>query len=467
MSEEYLTFAKVFNDTSNLHRVVSFSDLGLFEFQHMRQHVFQLYSILKEKYRSRVIFNFNSPYYSAISFLAACFADKEMILIGNDVPEKYLDNYIESDEIVLTDQNITKFNKAEVIQIKRVLLNSCETFNIRGDKLPEFDADSIEFTLICRSEQNGEIGKFPRTVGSIERELNAVIRSFPQITNNCVFAFTLPITHGFDLVHCSLMAVLARGCVLAKRVVSPQSLAQLSTMDFVFITTCDFINELNPELLIPRATVVFSLGGILSRGAALTASQSFGCSIIQFIGSLYTGCLGYKDPLKSNVFTLFAGVEYQITKDSNLVITKHFIGNNPYTTNYIVAKQDKGFVIFGDKERSIAINGEKYFLDDLERIITNTGKVKNAVAVALKDSDISEYYVGLVVSVTPEMMHILEHSKAKTAFIMDLRKELEGQVPEDLIPRKVRFLNEILYNDNGSVDYSSLLKCFSHTRVIN
>lgn len=459
MSSEYLTFAKVFDDLSEPHRVVSFSELGVYEFQHMRQHVIQLYNVLKNKYRPRVVINFESPYYSAVAFLAAAFACKDIILIGGNIEDDYLYEYIDSDEIVLSDKNITKYYNANVLQISKLLINCYEDVDFASQVLPEFNAKDVTFSLLSGDE--GEVRDYPRSIASIEEELNSTISCFPQLLEQGVFSYTLPPTHGFDIVHCSLMAVLARGSLLAKQVISQQALAQLSTMNFVFITSSDFLDNIDPDLVVPRASIVFSIGGNLSKGTTLTAYQSFHCPIIQMIGSLHTGCLGYRDALISNSFKLFKEIKYFVNNEYNLVITKNFINEEPFTTNYIVAENNDAITIIGEKDRVITIKGSTYSLKTVEDILMDTGKIVNAVAVALRDGDLGETYVGVVVSIPDEMIHILENSKNKSLFIMELRNDLQGKLPEELIPRKVRFLDKILYNANGRVDYQSLLNCFS------
>ncbi len=455
-NNNFVSFKDIFFDTSEPHRIVSLSDKGLIEFQKMRFDVYKLYRAFIQSYRDRIIVNVSNPYFNVILTLAVALAKKSLFM-SSSLTNQEFEEFVDSEDIYITDNLEYALTKVKCFDIEEILSEEVLDDNI---EFPDFDAREMLFSVVTKDPENG-FSYNTRTLASIEDEINASFEAFAELKGKYIAVCTEKLNLGFFLVHGAFLSFLAKGIMHTCRFMTQQSLASLVSLDYVLITSCEFLKFLDTNIVLPQAKLVCFVGNVVNPEIAVLANQVFGCSVIQFMGNFQVGCFAYREPLVSQNIKLFNGIGYDIDPvDSSLIITDNFMHAPSNNTNLIVEVKRDGFEVIGDRRRLVWINDKKFFLDEIERLVDLLPTIKNSVALLKTEEGTNMPYVCLVVQITQDEKEKICRSKDKSDYVIHIREELQNTLPKELIPRKVRIIDEITFDAEGKVNIGELEKLF-------
>ncbi|MDY5779624.1 MAG: hypothetical protein SPK04_06750 [Succinivibrionaceae bacterium] len=458
MADEILTFQEVFNDAREPHRIIAVSESKVVEYQTFRKDVYILYSKITQNYRPHVYINIQSPGYFLVAVLACAFAHRDIYNVST-LSQESIEELVESDDLFFTDIDDFSVSKCMVINIHELV---GEHYDSVGDfAMPTIDSENVTHYLLVEAP-NHTIIRNPLSIHSMEKLIHAMLKTFPDIEPGTVFCYTDKLSFGFYLIFGALLSFLKRGIIYLPRIKTQNSLINLLTHPYVLITSYDFIKTINTETTIPRATFVAFLGRVINQQTILHASQIFHSQLVQYIGTARSFCYAYRSPIKSNLIHLLDGIEYKLDKNNVLVLTKNIVREEEYNTNLIVKPKHNGFELVGDAQRLIFVDGQKFFLDEVEKYALGMEHIKNAAALAIKDDkrNAKDACVCLAIELEDNYKNSFNENRERTNFIIGIRSDLETVLPSQLVPRKVRLIEKMPYNKSGMINYDNLVENF-------
>lgn len=192
-------------------------------------------------------------------------------------------------------------------------------------------------------------------------------------------------------------------------------------------------------------------------------------SVLEIYGSTETGAIGQRDPLRQNRFQIPSIVETKLgamegTEERELEIKSPFLShksflledkgwkqytipqNEYYATNDLGNLSERGWFLFGRKDRIIKHKGKRVSLDRIESEILGLSLPGEFVCVSISDG--SGDTIGLFSSaiLTPE----------------EVFTKLRSELPESHIPRVILTNRSLPLLPNGKIDYSTITKLCSN-----
>lgn len=258
-----------------------------------------------------------------------------------------------------------------------------------------------------------------------------------------------------------------------------------------FAEMCLIDKNFNKEIM-PKLEKMFFAGEILSNSLILKLKERFGdISIINGYGPTEATVLVTAVEINSEIFNKYDSIPigypidscelYLIDENGNKVIQdsekgelyikgpsvsigyynndsmtqKNFIIDKDnimiYKTGDLAYKKDKMFFYCGRKDFQIKLNGFRIELEDIENNLKNVSIVNSAVVIPMyKDYRISHLkaYVTLNTKLNDKEFKI----------VYSIKDELKKLIPEYMIPRNIKIMDNLPINTNGKIDRKLLME---------
>ncbi|TGL41440.1 AMP-binding protein [Leptospira perdikensis] len=192
-------------------------------------------------------------------------------------------------------------------------------------------------------------------------------------------------------------------------------------------------------------------------------------SVLEIYGSTETGAMGFRDPLRQNRFQILNGLEIKLvpaegTEESELQIKSPFLShksflletkgwtqydiphNEYYATNDLGNWSERGWYLFGRKDRIIKHKGKRVSLDRIESEILGLSLPGKFICVSIQDDIGDTIALFSSTNLTP------------AEIFTTLRKEM----PESHIPKVILTNQSLPLLPNGKIDYPTITKLCSN-----
>lgn len=258
------------------------------------------------------------------------------------------------------------------------------------------------------------------------------------------------------------------GYLIPKRLGVPIRLGAPTATANLWITSSPQLQmALDSKASLPKQAVVSGMKFPVA--LARTLRDRGDLSVLEIYGSTETGAIGYRDPLRQNRFQIPSIVETKLvpmegTEERELEIKSPFLSrksflledkgwkqytipqNEYYATNDLGNLSERGWFLFGRKDRIIKHKGKRASLDRIESEILGLSLPGEFVCVSISDG--SGDTIGLFSSaiLTPE----------------EVFTKLRSELPESHIPRVVLTNRSLPLLPNGKIDYSTIAELCSN-----
>jgi acyl-coenzyme A synthetase/AMP-(fatty) acid ligase len=319
-----------------------------------------------------------------------------------------------------------------------------------------------ELTLFT-SGSSGKAKAITKSWQHINAELENLNRTF-TVDDDTRFVATVSHQHIYGMLFKLLWPFKYGKTFDCEFIEFPEQLAaKVAIAPCVIITSPAFITRLVKDNVLTahkhNIRAVFSSGGPLSDGDAITLYQQLGVGAWQVYGSTETGGIGYRQVINSTVtpWQVFKGIE--ISK-----VGQQLCVRSPYFADAQQLLDDTGeiltngyFILKGRLDRTIKLAEKRINLDAIERALL-THQAIEQVKVILLNNGVREQ-LALVACLTEFGQNELKRA-GKFEFNKLLKAHLAERFEAVCLPRKFRYVDAMPSNPQGKLAYVELEKLF-------
>lgn len=422
-----------------------------------RSHTAALCAVLKQTGARTAVLMTTDNYQFAVAMFAALHAEMNIVLPGN-----------------------LSSGTAERLQAEGALLVTDQTgfagaISILGH--PESDAELLPFDATASdvwfytSGSSGTPKRIHRTFATLEMELQLLADVLPEdepaevFTTSffhhaygIIFGFLLPLSRGLlsdTTPFHSPADFLARVDALA----TPGKLAWLVTTPAFIRVWAD-----NPDVcpLHHRPLRIQSAGAPLPIPAAQTLHSLTNAEFFEIFGSSETGVAAHRNPLATQEWTPFRGVQLSPAQEGSMRIDSPCIPPGEHASPGDNARllPNGNFLLLPRADNVVKIADKRISLAEVAQHLEACSLVKRAFALKLEGK--TRPILAAVVTPTTEGYELLR-SQGINAYRKALVIHLGHHLPTVLIPKKWRFVGDIPANAQGKTEMSTL-HSFFHSR---
>ncbi|MBR4806445.1 MAG: acyl-CoA synthetase, partial [Alphaproteobacteria bacterium] len=205
---------------------------------------------------------------------------------------------------------------------------------------------------------------------------------------------------------------------------------------------------------------IFTSGSLLGAKTSESACNMFGVSPFEVFGSTETGGVAYRQQQENTNWTIFDAVNVSV-RDGCMKINSPYAFQNPYLMSDAVDMiDDHHFKLLGRADRIVKIAEERVSLPDMEKWLMDNEYVSRAYCCAMRKGvrDI----IGCMLELT-NLGATKIISVGRRVFVDELKKYLAGFVPNVVLPRCVRIVNQIPTNAQGKFVKNEILAMLNST----
>ncbi|MBQ3683591.1 MAG: hypothetical protein II922_11065 [Succinimonas sp.] len=467
MDTDSLSITAPFLRPGNPHDVMGFTDAGIMERRMMRHHVAEILEIAAARPHARMVLDLSRFYLMRVSLLVSMYLSSRIICVGDNVSDPCLRQYLNDDDLLITDRFRGFSGNDNSIDISTTL-----TFS----SAPEKDEQILssrkigDISGICFALFGGDTGvsvqEYPVSLNVMEQQCRDQIREIPEIAEAGVAVSTFPPTHGFGFSHSLLMSMMLDLPMFDRALRQDSQVSLLGLPEYALFTSPEFLNSLNIGDVFPNCKLVLVNGFFEKMMNYIAANSIMDCPIIESLGTLAHGVIALRRLSHGKSFRFVNNVVYRLDEDGVLICNSYFDSERcSYPTEYVVNVTGREFVITGRRKRLVTCRGKSWNLDDMENTLERAGFGSRAAVFEYVPWKEKERYV--VIAVESEELCALsassdiENRGLAADYVNEIRNELSsGGYPSELLPRKVRFVRKISYNEFGRPDYERLKKLF-------
>ena len=466
MDIDSLSLVSSFYGTENPHDVMGFTDAGIMERRMFRHHVAELLQIISARPHARVVMELSRYYLMRVSLQVAMFVTDRIVLVGDNVSDPCLKQYLNDDDILITD--VFRGFSCNVIDLFTTLTfisdpDQDERILARG-RIP--DTSRITITLFG-GDTGVSVREYTAPLSLMESQCRNQIHGLPEISEARAVVSTFIPSSGFGFSHGLVMSMLLDIPMFDRRLINGAQIALLGLSDYALITSVSFLESLEKDDVIAGCRLVLVNGFFEKMMDYIAVSSVTDCPVVESLGTLTHGVIALRRLANGKSFHFVNSVRYQLDEDGVLTCNSCFDQENCcYPTEYTAQVTGRDFLITGRRKRLVAVRGKDYNLDDMEQCLERAGFGSRVAVFEFSRWKEKEKYI--VIAVESEELCMLSgsddiESRGLAAdYVNEIRNELIiGGYPGELLPRKVRFVRKISYNEFGRPDYERLKKVFS------
>lgn len=207
MDIDSLSLVSSFYRTENPHDVMGFTDSGIMERRMFRHHVAELLQIISARPHARVVMELSRYYLMRVSLQVAMFVTDRIVLVGDNVSDPCLKQYLNDDDILITD--VFRGFSCNVIDLFTTLTfisdpDQDERILARG-RIP--DTSRITITLFG-GDTGVSVREYTAPLSLMESQCRNQIHGLPEISEARAVVSTFIPSSGFGFSHGLVMSML-------------------------------------------------------------------------------------------------------------------------------------------------------------------------------------------------------------------------------------------------------------------
>lgn len=400
----------------------------------------------------------DDSYLFCVAFFAAVYAQKKIILPGNQQPAILLSLSAHFDAIVHDGLVASDFTKEQLI------LPLTDKFQASDLPFLALDLSQIELTLFT----SGSSG-LPKTVNKSLLMLDAEIEQLEALWGSLLadsnIVSTVSHQHIYGLLFRVLWPLCAGRAFQRFDLVYPEQLVACADNNMTLITSPALLKRLQQDKKSEPYRAVFSSGGPLGLTAAQQSYALFRQYPFEVFGSTETGGIGYRQQLQEAMpWTFFPGIVSQLTADNCLSLRSLWIDEKSWyqTSDQCALLDNNQFVLKGRIDRIVKIEEKRISLIEVEQRLNQLEWIEES-AVLLHD-DLKRLSLGAVIKLTVQGESTLQEL-GKGKFWIKLRQALRLWLEPVGIPRHYRVVCEIPVNKQGKRLHSEISHLFAKQKI--
>lgn len=286
-----------------------------------------------------------------------------------------------------------------------------------------------------------------------------------MIKADAVVASTVPHHHIYGLLFRILWPLLSGRSVYQTPVSYIEQLAELLNHYPVLLIASPAhlsrFGELN--LLTDKAYAVdsiFSSGGPLADHLPVVYQQAISVTPIEIFGSTETGGIAYRQRFDgTGRWQAFRGIELQADAEHCLAIRSPYLLSEHWfqTQDRVKLSDDRQFELLGRADRVVKIEEKRLSLPELEAHAMQHFAVLQAVAAVLS---LAKPQLVLLVQLTESGLSMLQ-SEGRLSMAQQLKTHLLKRFDAVLMPKKIRYVETLPYNEQGKLPLKVLESFFA------
>ncbi|GMQ48494.1 AMP-binding protein [Vibrio sp. 10N] len=398
--------------------------------------------------QQRVVLAFNNPWLHLVSMLACQQAGKTVVFPHNLAPAT-LSQYHQHAALMSDNHEATP---------DLLVSWSDTTRQVVDVRFQPIDAKSCQVELYT-SGSTGTPKKITKPLLVFEREAAVLEREFGQCRTVTKVVGSVSHIHIYGFLFLMVWPLLSGRPFHTSMVTNPDTANALCDQQTGFVTSPVFIEHLNTAGSGLCAAKVFSSGGPLS----YTASQGFralsGLLPIEVFGSSETGGIAWRQACEADKpWQLLQGLSYSTSQGQLIVRSPFILPEQDYVTDdRVVAIDERSFRLLGRSDRVVKIAEKRISLTAIERLAATLPEVAHAVAVTIDTDTRKAINLAIVLS---EVGVELNHSFKSGDWWRLLRQHLLKETESVALPRKVRVIEQIPYNNQGKINIQQIEELF-------
>lgn len=319
---------------------------------------------------------------------------------------------------------------------------------------------------VFTSGSTGDPKPIKKTVGQIEKEVEALEQLWPSKTESVVlatvshqhfygmmFRILWPISTGraFGRNLCEYVEDIfhqAKYCPLFTLVASPSHLGRFgSDLGWSMLETCchDVISSAAP----------------LSREDSLNISQQLSAPVREIYGSSETGAIAWRSQQSGErdaSWRALPSVTLRSLSDGSLFLQSPYLGEDDgfNLPDQVEFNKDGSFKLMGRLDRIVKVEGKRVSLVAIEKLLLFSRWVKNVRALTTERQRVE---TALVIQLTEEGTSLLQ-AEGRNFLIKKLKGLLRAHFEPVVLPRRWRFVEHMPYNKQGKLPLDALQVLF-------
>lgn len=398
-----------------------------------------------------------NAYSFSIAFIAAMYARKTPVLLGNITAHTF-DDIKEKADLVISDLNIERI-AVPAYEFSELLKKAEEFYKDLKSLKTETE---IEYLFSSLDEKSPIIFYTSGTTGKSKR-INKSLKSM-QIDITCSYELsdslesidnlklisTVPPYHMYGLTYRIFMPILRHIPMTTYMIRFPEELDNYKD-SVILITSPAFVKRLDTHIKSPDIRLCLSAGSPMPDDAALAFYNWADCPVTEIYGSTESNSMAHRDNRGDKpLFIPFSAVNFVKTVDGYKLDSLMSDGYDRIDDN--LEFEGQYFRITGRKDKIVKIEENRVSLTQIEKLLKDNPLIKDAVALVITRNRRS--CIGAVCVLNNES--IAQNINNQTAAVFDrksvvnaLKEYLKGYLPAVAIPRYFRIVETIPVNHMG------------------
>lgn len=418
--------------------------------------------LIKDKDIKSIAVCIENAYSFSIAFIAAMYAGKTPVLLGN-ITSHTFDDIESKADMVVSDLNITRIAVPSP-DFKELLEKAQKDYSALSEK-EQSDLNDRYFSslddnspiVFYTSGTTGKSKRVNKSLKSMQIDIACSHELSDRLENieNLKVISTVPPYHMYGLTYRIFMPILRHLPMTTYMLRYSEELSNY-TEPLVLVSSPAFVKRLDTKIKAPDIRLCISAGSPMPDESALSFYNWCQCAVTEIYGSTESNSMAHRDNRGDRpLFIPFSVVKFVKIEDGYKLDSQMSDGYSRIDDN--LEFEGELFRITGRKDKIVKIEENRISLTQIENLLKNNPLIEDAVALVitrnkrtcigavcvLKDSALAEHIEGSV-----------EHSTDKKAsdkknVVMALREYLKGYLPAVAIPRYFRIVNRIPVNHMG------------------
>jgi len=391
-------------------------------------------------------------YLFAVGLFALAYANKQIILPGNQQPEMFkllADKFdaLISDGLMLEDS---------------IKTHCCLPFHGQTVKsiTQSLNIESISLTLFT-SGSSGSPKAIPKTLALLNAEIMSLEKQWGALLENTHIVSTVSHQHIYGLLFRVLWPLCAGRSFQRVDHIYPEQLAHGALENTTLISSPALLKRLTEKTIESGYRAIFSSGGPLSYQAVVEAELNLKQIPIEVFGSTETGGVGFRQQNQEyQPWQAFSDIQVTVNELNCLKIKSPWINFNTWyqTSDQCELLDDQHFVLKGRVDRIIKIEEKRISLNEVEQRMNGLPWINESAVILLNQKQ--RISLGAVISLNQQGKDKLSEL-GKGKFWILLRQQLRRWIDPLAVPRHFRIINEIPVNKQSKRLHNELLALFN------
>ncbi|WP_153447841.1 AMP-binding protein [Vibrio algicola] len=422
-----------------------------------QSHVEQLTSRLRGVPQQKWAICTQDSYWFAVAFMAACHAQKHIILPGN-LQSGALLELSDHFEALLHDEVIDINAFAEPLLQSSISLpfsdakqKTAYPFELLGD---------TPITLFT-SGSSGAPKAIEKTLVLLDTELAQLEQTWGQELSGAIIASTVSHQHIYGLLFRVLWPLAAGRAFYPYDWQYPEQMQQHASPNTVLASSPALLKRVTKGEVKSNYRAIFSSGGPLAFDAARTCFEQYNQWPREVLGSTETGGISHRQQVSNTTpWQAFDAIKIELNAEGCLRILSPLVDSQSWyqTADQCELLNSQQFVLKGRADRVVKIEEKRISLTEIERRLNQLDEVAESAVIALQTEQ--RLITAAAITLTTDgLAKLTQLGKGK--FWLYLRSELHQWIEPVGIPRRFKVVDEIPLNTQGKRLISNIETLFS------